>query len=862
MPQGEGGGASREQNQRAKLVFPSGTELAPAQSLLTSLTDNARGRTLSYDDLSRCFHLPINAAAKELGVCVTALKKQCRKHGVPRWPHRKLKSLDKLKEKLEKEEATAADKEYYKHEIHSIAQKKDHIFRSSAASAAGAPSSSVAPTQSSGAPSSGHAHPGHQLVVGRPIAHFPPPNQKGVPTLMAPNCAPSQGGRPPTLVPFSADGDKPQMVPASMVVPFPHMPGVPPGAVAGPNGTIVPQGAHPGQYPLCGIYGCDCYMNNGVSSRMYHSPIQIARGPNNAAAGSPNIRNGGPPAPGHPTTAGPMPNVHYFNPGGYAYGPAIAHMGPYQNMVQVNVVEQPSFPHGPRPQQPTSAPGSSSVGHSSGSQSQPMMHHAAPTPAMQPPPGYEVYGNVPPGANGPANGFVYSPFIAPSVHYNGVMEHPPNGTAVPNGYWTEMQQHPQNSPGNMVTMCNQTVHHHHHHGDTAATASPVLTDRPRQGADNTSSKTNNSEARHRASSDVKATEPASSAAEANTVRGSAAKKPSQASQGPSKPGQGKAAKLAQPAEKSGARSTPATEKAAPKPVEKATSNAVSLSAKSQPERVEPKSIPMPNGRARSMPEANGTQGTSTADSSEASNYSRRSNEEKLMMNGSQAPKWNKRPRITSEESPVNAPNAKRTASTKDDESRPKGAPNAVGNSGVSTKAKGTTSHEESAAPNGIKPPETKRARTGSSESPRKRDVRPSQTVGSSSPGHTNGTGGSPDFAKRYDHVVHQCLGLQTAQWCTDLNFKVTLALGPKALLGLAGVPSLGRSVLDGTDSALDDTRAKYALAARGQRFEWIATSGRSRYLVVMNPYRKRNTQEITGVSGMVVELKIIQALPK
>eukprot|EP00171_Calliarthron_tuberculosum_P009562 IDg9562t1 len=106
MPQGGGGGASREHQRKPLPISSSDADLPPTHSLINSLADSARGRTLTYDDLARCFHLPINAAAKELGVCVTALKKQCRKHGVPRWPHRKLKSLDKLKEKLEKEEAT------------------------------------------------------------------------------------------------------------------------------------------------------------------------------------------------------------------------------------------------------------------------------------------------------------------------------------------------------------------------------------------------------------------------------------------------------------------------------------------------------------------------------------------------------------------------------------------------------------------------------------------------------------------------------------------------------------------------------------------------------------------------------------
>lgn len=40
--------------------------------------------------LSRYYHMPIAAAAKELGVCTTMLKKMCRHSGVQRWPFRRV----------------------------------------------------------------------------------------------------------------------------------------------------------------------------------------------------------------------------------------------------------------------------------------------------------------------------------------------------------------------------------------------------------------------------------------------------------------------------------------------------------------------------------------------------------------------------------------------------------------------------------------------------------------------------------------------------------------------------------------------------------------------------------------------------
>ncbi|CAD6249512.1 unnamed protein product [Miscanthus lutarioriparius] len=53
-------------------------------------------KELTFEQVSRHFSVPIKQAARELNVGVTVLKKQCRKLGIPRWPHRKVKSLQKL----------------------------------------------------------------------------------------------------------------------------------------------------------------------------------------------------------------------------------------------------------------------------------------------------------------------------------------------------------------------------------------------------------------------------------------------------------------------------------------------------------------------------------------------------------------------------------------------------------------------------------------------------------------------------------------------------------------------------------------------------------------------------------------------
>ena len=50
----------------------------------------AKGKT-KMENLAKYFHLPINNAGKQLGICPTVLKKICRKHGIQRWPHRKVR---------------------------------------------------------------------------------------------------------------------------------------------------------------------------------------------------------------------------------------------------------------------------------------------------------------------------------------------------------------------------------------------------------------------------------------------------------------------------------------------------------------------------------------------------------------------------------------------------------------------------------------------------------------------------------------------------------------------------------------------------------------------------------------------------
>ncbi|XP_008813317.2 protein RKD5-like isoform X2 [Phoenix dactylifera] len=52
--------------------------------------------SISLTDLVKYFNLPIIEASRNLNVGLTVLKRKCREFGIPRWPHRKMKSLDTL----------------------------------------------------------------------------------------------------------------------------------------------------------------------------------------------------------------------------------------------------------------------------------------------------------------------------------------------------------------------------------------------------------------------------------------------------------------------------------------------------------------------------------------------------------------------------------------------------------------------------------------------------------------------------------------------------------------------------------------------------------------------------------------------
>ncbi|GAQ91468.1 RWP-RK domain-containing protein [Klebsormidium nitens] len=56
----------------------------------------ARMERITLEEMQTYFDVPIVGAARLLGVGLTVLKKRCRDFGIPRWPHRKIKSIKVL----------------------------------------------------------------------------------------------------------------------------------------------------------------------------------------------------------------------------------------------------------------------------------------------------------------------------------------------------------------------------------------------------------------------------------------------------------------------------------------------------------------------------------------------------------------------------------------------------------------------------------------------------------------------------------------------------------------------------------------------------------------------------------------------
>ncbi|KAI9918170.1 hypothetical protein PsorP6_012767 [Peronosclerospora sorghi] len=86
---------------------------------------------VKLEDLRECFNMPIAAVARKFGICATLLKKICRRHGIQRWPHRQIrslqKSIDMLRESLGVAKGT--NKEYIAKKIAAFEYTLECIMR-------------------------------------------------------------------------------------------------------------------------------------------------------------------------------------------------------------------------------------------------------------------------------------------------------------------------------------------------------------------------------------------------------------------------------------------------------------------------------------------------------------------------------------------------------------------------------------------------------------------------------------------------------------------------------------------------------------------------------------------------------------
>ncbi|XP_016471594.1 uncharacterized protein LOC107793702 [Nicotiana tabacum] len=63
-------------------------------------------KSISFDQVSKLFNLPLSDAAESLGVCASVLKKICYENGLVRWPYRKVisgKCIEDIKEEASRE---------------------------------------------------------------------------------------------------------------------------------------------------------------------------------------------------------------------------------------------------------------------------------------------------------------------------------------------------------------------------------------------------------------------------------------------------------------------------------------------------------------------------------------------------------------------------------------------------------------------------------------------------------------------------------------------------------------------------------------------------------------------------------------
>ena len=116
-------------------ISPMASSLYHAGAAPPAMSPTERGRrygpVVELEDLRKCFNMPIAAVARKFGICATLLKKICRRHGIQRWPHRQIrslqKSIDMLKDSLSN--AKGSNRDYIQKKIAAFEYTLECIMR-------------------------------------------------------------------------------------------------------------------------------------------------------------------------------------------------------------------------------------------------------------------------------------------------------------------------------------------------------------------------------------------------------------------------------------------------------------------------------------------------------------------------------------------------------------------------------------------------------------------------------------------------------------------------------------------------------------------------------------------------------------
>ncbi|RLN14940.1 hypothetical protein BBJ28_00000902 [Nothophytophthora sp. Chile5] len=85
---------------------------------------------ISIEELRAHFDRPIIDVAKDFGICITLMKKICRRNGIKRWPHRQIRSLSKSIASMEAAMLSAHgnEREKYRDQIVNLKMKRESVI--------------------------------------------------------------------------------------------------------------------------------------------------------------------------------------------------------------------------------------------------------------------------------------------------------------------------------------------------------------------------------------------------------------------------------------------------------------------------------------------------------------------------------------------------------------------------------------------------------------------------------------------------------------------------------------------------------------------------------------------------------------